>query len=308
MQHVAAQPNVRGVFLRKDLPMKQLATNLTYPTFGVCILPRGAISGAANFPSKPACEPVGKTCECGRRTATAPIRFDEVTIAIESLRSQYLTKEKKLIEGEPMKKIISIAGYTLATGMTMLSMHCASVKSRPEAPDTAQYADRPDAEREQVYQQNGIAPAGRGKYWINGKEYNHLEISGLFGASFVSEETREKYRRAQGFQDITNIFKGAALGGILGSAAGTALIMGPAASGNKEPNMAPVGVAWGVTGALLITWIVMNGASDSKMVVATEAYNNDLYRSLDIRQKTSYNPVPLLEQYAHYSASISHRF
>jgi len=180
----------------------------------------------------------------------------------------------------------------------------------PTAPvDVEAYKGKPQAEREKKYQENQIDSAGRG-YRINGVQVNNMQMSPLFSSAYTSENTRKLYSSSSNWGTAGGIFTGAGAG-VLGWMVGLQLSpssSGSSSSGKSIKDQLGPSYLWGVGGGLLGVGIIFYVVATNKLTAASESYNEDLFRALDLQQKTSLNPIPFQEQYAHHTVSWGHKF
>ncbi len=193
--------------------------------------------------------------------------------------------------------------YAAIALAAMSVANCVSLPVPASPVDVQAYKGKPQAEREKKYQENLIDSAGRG-YKINAVQVTPLQIDPLFSAGYASEPTRSLYSSHSRWQTGSTIFSTIG-GGFLGWMIGLQL-NGNITKSTRE-SLGPA-YFWGIGGGSLAVGIVFAVISSNKLVAATESYNQDLYRALDLQQKTSYIPIPRQEQYAHHTFAWNHQF
>lgn len=187
--------------------------------------------------------------------------------------------------------------------LSLAAVNCVSLPA-PAAPvDVQAYKGKPQAEREKKYQESLIDSAGSG-YKINGAQLTAQQIHPLFSAGYVSEPTRSLFNSHSRWETTGTIF-GAVGGGFLGWMIGLQLNSG--LSKRTKDSLGP-GYFWGIGGGSLAIGIVCAVVASNKLTAASQSYNEDLYKALELQQKTSFNPIPHHEQYAHHSFAWSHQF
>jgi len=179
---------------------------------------------------------------------------------------------------------------------TILSLsfiaHCATA---PKVVDTAALKAKSQAERAQAFKDNEIVPGGVfTPYKIGANTLAGEALSPLFDAPYVSAHTKSIYSSGETWNTFAIIF-GAAGGGMIGWNIGTS-------ARGADANVA----LWIGGGVSLAASFLFAGAADSKFAAASRLYNDDLYKALDLQQKTS--AIKPQEQFAHYSMSMQHAF
>lgn len=186
--------------------------------------------------------------------------------------------------------------YFLSVAIATTFVNCVSLPL-PAAPvDVQAYKGKPEPERTKKYEENRIDTAG-GK--INGVPVTAEQIEPLFQASYTSENTRSLKASHNRWQAASTIFS-ATGGGFLGWMIGLQLNGGVQKS--TRESLGP-SYFWAIGGGSLAIGIAFAVIAGKKLDAASESYNQDLFRALDLQQKTTYNPIPWHEQYAHHTFS-----
>lgn len=179
---------------------------------------------------------------------------------------------------------------------TILSLifiaHCATA---PKVVDTAALKAKSQAERAQAFKENEIVPGGMfTPYKVGENNLPGDALSPLFDAPYASAQTKSIYSSGETWNTFAIIF-GAVGGGMIGWNIGTS-------SRGADANVA----LWVGGGVSIAASFIFAGVADSKFAAASRLYNNDLYKALDLQQKTS--AVKPQEQFAHYTMSLQHAF
>jgi hypothetical protein len=206
-----------------------------------------------------------------------------------------------------MKKITSLTGYLFFASLSIFVANCVSLPIPATPVDVEAYKGKQQADREKKYRENLIDSEGRG-YKVNGVALTEMQMTPLFSASYTSENTRKIYSSASNWGTAGGIFTGVG-SGVLGWMIGLQLSPSSSSSSGKsiKDQLGP-SYLWGVGGGFLAVGIVFYIVATNKLTAASQSYNEDLFRALELQQKTSLNPVPLHEQYAHHTMSWGHRF
>lgn len=182
---------------------------------------------------------------------------------------------------------ISMTIFTLA-----FIAHCATP---PKIVDTQALKGKTAAEREQVYKDNAITVGGMfSPFKVGQAPFPGEALSPLFEAPYAGNQTKNLYSSGNTWNTVATIF--AAGGGfMLGYNIGTALR-------GADTN---VGL-WVGGGATLILGFVFGGVAAGKYADASNLYNNDLFKALELQQKIS--AVKPQEQFPHYTVGMQQAF
>lgn len=182
--------------------------------------------------------------------------------------------------------------YLLALLSATLLTHCITA---PKAVDTQALKAKTAAEREAEYKYNAITPGNMfAAYKVGQAPYPAEMLSPLFNAPYVTAPTKDKYSAGNTWNTVGTVFA-AAGGGLLGWNIGTSLA-------GRDAN---VGI-WIGGGVSLVVGFIFGGIADGKYTDASNMYNDDLRKALDLQQKTA--AVRPAEQFAHYTMSYSSAF
>lgn len=173
-----------------------------------------------------------------------------------------------------------------------LVAHCATP---PKMVDTAALKAKSQAEREQAYKDNQITPGGLfTPYKVGASPFAAESLDPLFDAPYAGQPAKDKFSSGKTLSTIGGIF--AAAGGFM-----VGWNLGTAARG-AETNAG----LWAGGGASILIGFIFAGFADGKFTDASKLYNDDLYKALDLQQKTS--AVKPQEQFAHYTVGLQQAF